>query len=110
MNVDYFFYWKLNKFGFYLFDDLGDIVLLIGLGDLVWVGIVCVFEQIDWQELFDVLGVWFGIGGVVFQFIVEFDGCVMSFMGLCFECCLMLQFMCEMGFIVFDLQCDIVYG
>lgn len=44
MNVDYFFYWKLNKFGFYLFDDLGDIVLLIGLGDLVWVGIVCVFE------------------------------------------------------------------
>ncbi|WP_179402831.1 hypothetical protein [Burkholderia guangdongensis] len=109
MNVDYLFYRKPDAPGPYSLDDLGDVPPSIGPSDAVRAGIARVFAQIDWRESDEVPGAWFGTGGPVFQFTVEPDGRVTSFMGSRLERRAMLTLARTMGLIALDLQRDVVY-
>ena len=112
MNVDYLFYLRPAKPGPYTLDDLGEAPPPIGAADAVRERIGRQFARLDWCESNDVPGAWFGTGGPhpVFQFTIEPDGQVTSFMGSRLERRQMLMLARSMGLIALELQGDIVFA
>ncbi|WP_323119169.1 hypothetical protein [Burkholderia alba] len=112
MNLDYLFYLRPAKPGPYTLDDLGEVPEPIGASDAVRERIGRLFSRIDWHESDSVPGAWFGSGGPnpVFQFTVDADGQVSSFMGSRLERRQMLQLARAMSLIALELQGDVVFA
>ncbi|WP_369063666.1 hypothetical protein [Burkholderia gladioli] len=110
MNTDYLFYRRPATSGPYSLDDLGDVAPSIAPGDTIRDAIGRVIDGLAWRESELVPGAWFGEGGALFQFTVESDGQVTSFMGSRLDRRQVLQLARAMGLIALDLQRDVVFA
>jgi hypothetical protein len=110
MDTDYFFYMKPLKPGPYALDDIGDTPAPLGSGDELKARVAQVLPALAWTESPHAPGTWFGSGDGEFQFTVEPDGQVLSFMGSRLERRQVWRLVRELDLIALDVQHDVVFG
>ena len=108
MSSDYLLYLKPSKPGPYTLDDIGDTLAPIGTCEELKARIAGVFPATVWEASPHVPGAWFGLGVPDFQFTIEPDGMVVSFMASRVEAEQVLQLARALNLIALEIQQDVI--